>query len=88
MQPPVAPGVAGKTSRGGELGVPGCLGEEGLEGVGERSWPEVKVNWLGASKRWKCWLMLKCGAYLTEGVEMAMSKMERMSSLGGSQLRF
>ena len=33
-------------------------------------------------------VMLKFGAYLTEDVEMAMSKMERTSSLGGSQLRF
>lgn len=70
------------------MGVPGCLGKEGLEGDGERSCQEVKVNWLGASKRWKCWVMLKFGAYLIEGVEMAMSEIERMSSLGGSQLRF
>lgn len=70
------------------MGVPGCLGKEGLEGVGERSWQEGKVNWLGASKRWKRWVMLNFGAYLIEGMEMAMSEMERMSSLGGSQLRF
>ena len=73
----------------GGLGVPGYLGKEGLEGGGERSWQEGrKVNWLGASKRWKCWVMLKFGAYLIEGVEMAMSEIERMSSLGGSQVRF
>lgn len=34
--------------RGGGLGVPSCLREEGLEGIGERSWQEVKVSWLGA----------------------------------------
>lgn len=48
-----------KSLPGGELGVLApAWGEEGLEEVGRVELAGGK-DWLGASKRWKCWLMLK-----------------------------
>lgn len=49
---------------------------------------EAKVNWLLVGERRKCWVRLRFWAWLTEGVETALSKVGRTSSLSGSQLRF